>query len=283
VVEVSDVYEVVDTQLVATQNRLDSVQALLEAQIAAGGGGGDRRISGRDTVFIMFDDLCNNSGTGASTTLGDYGKTSVVVSTGGASNHRAAFAADTMDYRNPGIVELNSGTTSNSTGYALLGWYNRWYLIDNATGRGGDFNIEWMVYTNSTMGSSVDMGYFIGFGSSSSTVATDDIIAFHYDSDVSDNWSIISDSTGTQTSVDLGALYEATANTWFKLGISWTLATRTLDFYIDGDLVHSIVNENIPNMFRQPLAKVHKNNTTITAQRLFVDYFYVDQKIDRRL
>jgi len=191
-----------------------------------------------------------------------------------------------IDNAHPGITSLNTGTTNNNTGGALIYAGERsgtnalsWLL------GGGRLYFGVIIYLPVLAATpSPDYIVRLGFRRNSNFADATNGVYFEYNRGTSVNWLIKTADNSNLTTVDTGIAVAAT--TWIKLECEINAAGTSASFYKDATLINVVGNPittNIPTTSGreiQPMLEIRKTGSAVaTSRSIYIDLFRTKQTL----
>ena len=242
----------------------------------------DTYVFDRDTSgFPISTDLYNSFSEDFVGPLSQYSYFLSATQNGGTVSNIAV-----IDNGHPGIMSLNTGTTNNVTGGALLyaGERSGTTALSWRLG-GGRLYFGVIIYLPVLAAANPDYIVRLGFRSNSNFAEAINGVYFEYNRGVNTNWLIKTADNNSITSVDTGIAVVAT--TWIKLECEINAAGNSASFYHNGTLINVVGNPIVANIpvtagrEVQPILEIKKTGTpnTATSRSLYIDLFRTKQTL----
>lgn len=190
------------------------------------------------------------------------GQTNWQPSTGGTGASAIAGSATLTNATNQGIVVLTTGT--DATGRSSI-----FKEVNQLLLGGGPILIEALINVGSLGAAADDYIIDLGFGDLAASGELTNGVYFSYERAVSTNWLMTTASAGSRTKTSSGV---AVATGWVKLGFRINPAASSVEYFINGVSVGTVVT-NIPTAVRVgPVIRATKSSGA-TSRIVAVDYF----------
>lgn len=206
--------------------------ASADERLAIGGAGAQLVSDGTDAQWrarskyaSWYDEFCWGNATVPVGEIGWNSSGSLTTGTAPTAGH-------------PGLVSLAGA--SGTTDYCRL--YSN--VASIALG-GGVFRYETVIKTGDLSTGTDEYDLRMGLGDSPGPFT--DGVYFEYDRNAATNWRCGVAKAGSTTENEGAAPVAVAANTYYKLAFVVNAAASSVSFYIDGTLLHTIADANVPN------------------------------------
>ncbi|HEX8763012.1 MAG TPA: LamG-like jellyroll fold domain-containing protein, partial [Candidatus Saccharimonadales bacterium] len=229
-----------------------------------------------DPVGLTYGFNLEEDFVGGGPNVGSHNWTTSLGSGGAASVIQGAAAIPDLAAR-PGQVRLSLGTVSTGVQYASI-WLNgnstEPVILGNTNGT--RIEVEFAANMPNLADATNDFNVHMGLCNNSPDNGCNDGIYFEYDRDQSVNWRYGAANNSSRTLTNSST---AVTTGWHRFKMVFTYSssgpTATIDYYVDGTLIGTHTNTNVPTTrSTQPQFDIMRDSGAGTTDRqLIVDYF----------
>jgi len=217
------------------------------------------------TTLLIYDDFIGMDNTSSAGLARAIGKGWYVDNTG--TNAAATFNNTNVNNNHPGIIQVNSGTSSSANIHLSM---NLGLSIKLG---GGAITLEYLIYlpTLSTATNEYIMRW--GLGDTAGLLDEANGVYFEYARAATGNFFVIK-TASANSRTPITTTQSVAAATWYKLKIVVNAAASSVAYFVNGTSVGSII-VNIPTTTISPHMQALRSAGT--GGSFFIDYFLLTQ------